>query len=260
MSANKFKPKTILLIPDIHAKPNDDLARLEKMRRWLKLNKQPIHKVIQIGDLWDFDSLCTHDMHTPEWHTRTLRGDIDAGFRALDIILAAAKDHQLLPSDVLITGGNHEDRYDKYLKSDNRLLTSDFPPTVRALLATNPKTQGVKYQGFLKPYTTYGITFSHYFVSGVMGRPVGGERPAANLLRSQFISSVCGHSHLYDFAERTRGDASKIYALVAGCFVNPEAPFAYAGAARKLWWNGFHLLHCYKPGEFDVQSVSIERL
>lgn len=260
MSAAKFKKRSILLVPDVHAKPGDDLARLEEMRLWLKLRKQSLDKIVQIGDLWDFDSLCTHDMHTPEWHTRSLRGDIDAGFRALDILISTAKDHQLTPNDVHIVGGNHEERYDKYLKSDNRLLTSDFPATVRALIAANAHTKDVKYHTFLKPYSTYGITFSHYFVSGVMGRPVGGERPAANLLRSQFISSVCGHSHLYDFAERTRGDGTKIYALVSGCFVNPNTPFAYAGAARKLWWNGFHLLHCYRPGEFDVESINIERL
>ena len=255
-----FVPRTVLLIPDVHAKTGDSLVRLEEMRYWLKLSKKRVDKIIQIGDLFDFESLCLHDQHKPEWYDRTLKGDIGAGFRALDILLATAKDHRLLPSDVTITGGNHEDRYDKWMKSDNRLLTSDFPATVKTLMASNPKTDAIKYVPFLKTYPCYGAAFSHYFVSGVMGRAVGGERPAANLLKTQMLSCVVGHSHVLDFAERTRADSAKLFALVAGCFVNPDDPFSYSGAARKLWWNGFHLLHFYKPGEFDVESINIARL
>jgi len=250
--------KTVLLIPDTHAMPGDTLDRFVKMMAWLEGRDIYLDRVVHIGDLWDFGSLCTHDMDDPRWSHRSLQADIDAGFDALDWIASIAAAYGGAPIEFV--EGNHEDRYNKWMASDNRLLTSDFPKTVKQLVAERRKTLPIRYHNFLKPVTIYGAVFQHYFVSGVMGRPQGGEHHANNLLRSQHVSSVCGHSHLLSTSTRTKGDGTKIHALVGGCFVDPEGDFAYAKAAKKLWWNGFHLLHFYASGEFDVESVSLERL
>lgn len=256
--ASKFKPRTVLLIPDTHAQPGDSLERFGKMFAFLDQRNAPLDRIVHIGDLWDFASLCTHDMDDPTWSQRSLQSDIKAGFDALDWIISIAHAHGKIPIDII--EGNHEDRYNKWMKSDNRLLTSDFPKTVGTLVAQQRSNLGIKYHPFLKPTNIYGATFQHYFVSGIMGRPQGGEHHANNLLKSQHVSCVCGHSHLLSTASRTKGDGSKLHALVGGCFVDPEGDFAYAKATRKMWWNGFHLLHFYGPGEFDVESISLERL
>jgi hypothetical protein len=168
--------------------------------------------------------------------------------------------HAYGKAEIHFIEGNHEDRYNKWMKSDNRLLTSGFPQTVQQLLKNYRPQANVKFHPFLKPVTLMGAVFQHYFVSGVMGRPQGGEHHANNLLKSQHASCICGHSHLLSTATRTKADGSKLHALVAGCFVDPKGDFSYAKAAKKLWWNGVHLLHFYAPGEFDVESISLERL
>lgn len=255
-----FVPQTFLLIPDIHAKAGDSLERLRMLRAWLRRRKTPVDRIVSMGDVFDFESLCTHDQHTPEWYARSLKEDTAAGFRAIDMIMDIAKDLRIAPQYVHLITGNHDERYTKFMASDNRLQTSDFPKTFRSLLAKDMVNKGYKFHPFLKPLIANGAAFSHYFISGLMGRAIGGERPAANLLRSQFMTSIVGHSHILDLAERTRADGSKIYALASGCFVNPDDPFAYAGAARRLWWNGCHLLHFTKMSEFDLESISLDRM
>jgi hypothetical protein len=80
------------------------------------------------------------------------------------------------------------------------------------------------------------------------------------MLRTHHCSVIQGHKHTADWAEHTRPDGTKLYALVAGCFVNPKEAFSFAGAGRKLWWTGAHLLHFYRPGEFDLESISLDRM
>ena len=256
--ATKFQPRTVLLIPDTHAMPGDSLDRFDRLSDYLDERALTLDKVVHIGDLWDFESLCTHDMNSPHWYHRSLEKDIEAGFYALDKIVSIA--HAWGSTDIEFIEGNHEDRYNKWMASDNRLLTSGFPKTVQQLIRTYKSSVKINFHKFLQPANIYGAIFQHYFVSGVMGRPQGGEHHANNLLKSQHSSCICGHSHLLSTATRTKADGSKLHALVGGCFVDPKGEFAYAKAAKKLWWNGVHLLHFYAPGEFDVESISLERL
>ncbi len=258
MTQPKFKPNTVLLIPDVHAKGGDKLERLHALSSYFDRRPARLSHIIQIGDLWSFDSLCLHDKERPEWHQRNLTEDWQAGVEALRIIKRIASKNG--NAKVVVTAGNHEQRFDNFMSSDNRLLTSNFPKTVLAALRKEPESDAVKYVKFQTPFILNETAFSHFFVSGLMNRAVGGERPAGTILRTQFQSAVCGHSHVLDFAERTRADGRKIQALVSGCFIDPAADFSYAGAARKLWWNGVQLLHYTAPGVFDIEMISIDRL
>lgn len=257
MTAKKFTPNTVLVIPDVHAKGGDKLERLHALRSYFQKRPTNFSHVIQIGDLWSFDSLCQHDKESPEWYERNLSEDWAAGKAALQIIKSIAVKSQ---APVTITAGNHEVRYDNFMKSDNRLSKSDFLKTVGAVLKAHPVGEGVKYVKFQTPFVLNETAFIHYAISGLMNRAVGGERPAGTILRTQFMSTVVGHSHVLDFAERTRADGRKIQALVSGCFIDPDADFSYAGAARKLWWNGVQLLHYTAPGEFDIECISLARM
>lgn len=252
--------KTILLVPDTHAHPSkNNLAMIRAMRSWLQRNPRRIWAVVHIGDLWDFPSLCTHEQGSPRWFQQSLSADIRAGYDMLRMLDNIADKHQIPATRRFLTLGNHEDRYRRFMSSDNRLVTSDFPKTPEELV----KISGSKFRSipFGKPLLLEGITFQHYFASGVMGRPHGGERPALAMLRTHHVSTVQGHKHILDFSEHTRADGQKIFALVCGSFVVPDAPiFDFAYNSKHLWWNGFHLLHVYKRGQFDLESVSAERL
>lgn len=252
--------QTVLYIPDIHAKRGDDLNRLDAAAVWLAERRLKFDAIIQGGDLWDFEALCSHDNATPEYYERNFWEEFEVGLKAFDKIENWRRRFGKRNCSFYFTEGNHENRYNKWMAGDNRLRTSPFPKTVKELVEFYRPTTTVNYFPFLQPLVYNDIAFSHYFVSGLMGRPQGGERPAANILRSQHMSCVACHSHTFDFAERTRADGRKVYALVGGCFVNSDDPFKFAGAARKLWWNGLTILHVTNPGEFDVEAVSMDRL
>lgn len=252
--------KTYLLIPDAHAKAGDDLSRFSLLRAWLHEREPTLHGVINIGDLWDFESLCMHDQNDPAWYSRNLEDEIQAGLSALDIQANILKKFGVSNPEHIFIEGNHENRYNKWMAGDNRLRTSPFPQKVSGLVKYYRPTMKLKYTPFLQPKVVQGAAFSHYFVSGLMARAQSGERPAGTILKAQHMSCVCGHSHTLDYAERTRADGTKIHGLVSGSFVDPKSDFGFAGPARKLWWSGCHLLHFTGPGEFDVESVSLARM
>ena len=125
-------PKTVLVIPDTHAMPGDTFDRFKQLMALLVYKNVELTDVVHLGDLWDFGSLCTHDMDDPTWYGRSLEADIQAGLDGLDLVQSiveatGAKNFHFIE-------GNHEDRYNKWMKSDNRLLTSGFPKTVAALV------------------------------------------------------------------------------------------------------------------------------
>jgi hypothetical protein len=254
---------TYLLVPDAHVMAGDDLARFRALHKWLGARNVRLEGLINIGDLWDFASLCAHDQDNPEWYSRQLGEEIDVGIEALELQNKILKDFGIAGAVLHFIEGNHENRYNKWMAGDNRLRTSPFPKTVADIIKSRlskPARAKLKFHKFLQPAIVRGVAFSHYFVSGLMARPQSGERPAGTILKTQHMSCVCGHSHTLDFAERTRADSTKIYGLVAGCFVDPKAEFGFAGPARKLWWSGCHLLHFTGTGQFDLESVSYERL
>lgn len=248
--------QTVLYIPDMHVKRDDRLERLYDLKRWLADRRIKLHAIVQGGDLLDMEAFCLHDQATPEWYDRHFWDEFKRGFDALDILETLGDKS----TKRYLTEGNHENRYNKWMLSDNRLRTSPFPKTVRELIKFYRPKSKFNYIPFLQPLVLNNTAFSHYFVSGLLGRAQGGERPAGTILKAQHMSCVACHSHVLDYAERTRADGSKIHGLVGGCFVDPDADFAFAGAARKLWWNGVHLLHFTAPGEFDVESISLARL
>ena len=111
---------------------------------------------------------------------------------------------------------------------------------------------------FLDVVNIDGVYYSHYFVSGVMGRPIHGEHPAASLLTKQHVSCTVGHSHVCDYSQRTAAGGKKLHGLVVGCFTNDWED--YAGPANDLWWRGVVVKHDVKDGEYDPEFISMDRL
>lgn len=260
MATPKFKPKTVLLIPDPHVVAGDDLKRFYAMKAWVAARGVELDNVVCIGDLFDFEALSFHDVGQPHWYTKRFAAELECGMKAIDIMEQIVRNSGTSKCGLYLTLGNHEQRFLRFVEADPRVLHGPFTKTVPGLIGLYRPDTKLKCVSFLKPLILDGVNYQHYVVSGLMGRAVSGERPAGTILKTQFMSTVVGHSHTLDFAERTKTDGQKIFALVGGCFVNPKTPFKFAGAARKLWWNGFHLLHQYAPGMFDVESVALERI
>jgi hypothetical protein len=117
---------------------------------------------------------------------------------------------------------------------------------------------GWEVSPFLHPICVDGVHYNHYFTSGILGRPIGGDNPAAVTLRKQFVSCTSAHTHIRDFAERTRADGKRILGLIAGCYF--EHYEEYAGPANDMWWRGVVICHNVKEGYYDPEFISIEEV
>lgn len=148
--------------------------------------------------------------------------------------------------------GNHEDRItravERFPQLEGTLSTDDFDLQSFGW-EVHPFKQIIKHQG---------VNISHYFESGVMGRPIGGEHPAYMLLTKKFESCVQGHTHTLDWCRRTNSSGKAISGLVAGCFMEhtPE----WVGQARDMYWRGVITLNNTEDGEYDLSCVSLSRL
>jgi hypothetical protein len=160
-----------------------------------------------------------------------------------------------LPRSVFVVG-NHEQRIEKALDLSPELVgTIGFDD----LRLNEWYDTVVPYQGSTPGIIKLdGIHYAHYFVSGVMGRPVGGEHPAYSLLAKHHVSCTCGHIHVKDYSVRTTVDGSRVHGLVAGVYQDYDAP--WAGEVNKLWWRGVVVKRNVENGSYDPQFISIEAL
>lgn len=240
----------ILVIPDSHCRANVGVRRFEWLAKLIK-DRQP-EKIVHLGDMFDMESLSSYDVGKKSYEGRRYQKDLKAGQSAFDA-MGVAFSRSYNPDRHFLLG-NHEHRIDRVLEEEPRLdgtlSTADL----------GVKERGWKAHPFLKTVDLNGVAFSHYFISGVMARPIGGEHPANSMIRKSFKSCVAGHLHLWDYSERTDVMGRRIQCVMAGCFLEPGQFEAYAGPANKLWRNAVTYLHHAHNGEFDVEMISIDRL
>ncbi len=240
--------KTIGIIPDSHARPGIGVRRWGWAARLFA--SCGVDTVVHLGDHWDMPSLCDHDKNAKDFKLRSYVADLQAGHRALDLFDEVLCAEGVSPKKVMLGGNHDEGRVKRYLHEDNRfpLKVSDFH---------RPDWKWIPFQ---KTHNIAGVHFCHYFTSGLMGRPIGGENPATSLLNKNHVSCVAGHNHLWDYSERTLPTGRKIQALTAGCFLEIGQKELYAGPSQKMWRNGLTILYGADEGQFDFEFWSIERL
>lgn len=243
-----------LVVPDPHAYPGQDNTRAEWLGK-LILDVKP-DVVVVLGDTADMPSLCSYDRGTKSFQGRTYQKDIDAHADFQDRLWSTVrKAKKRLPHRVTLIG-NHEQRIDRAIEVQPEL---EGVISYADLELDTWYDDVVHYNGATPGLIEIdGITYAHYIVTGVSGRPIGGEHGAYTLLTKKFKSCTVGHSHLLDFAQRTSADGTKINGLVAGCF--QEHVPSYAGNSASLWWSGVVIKRGVKDGMYDPEFVSIDRL
>lgn len=246
--------KTHLIIPDPHAHPDYSNDRADWVGK-LILDLKP-DVLINLGDMYDMPSMSGYDKGKKSFQGRSFRRDLDAGLDFDERMWHPIRNaKRKLPFSVFLEG-NHENRLKKML---------DLQPELEGTVGfedfglNRNYDEIVEYEGNTPGIIQVdGVNYSHFFVSGVMGRPVGGEHPAHALLTKQFASCTCGHIHVTDFATRTDPHGNRINALVAGVFQDYNS--AWAGEVNKLWWRGVIIKRNVEAGNYDPQWVSIEAL
>jgi hypothetical protein len=246
---------THVVIYDPHAHYKHSNVRAEWAGKLIADVKPDV--VIVGGDVADMPSLSGYDKGKKSFQGRTYRADIDSHNDFQDRLWSTVRrNKRKLPRRVALIG-NHEQRIERAIEVQPEL---DGTVSYSDLQLDRWYGDVVYYSGNTPGVIDIdGVHYAHYFVSGVMGRPVGGEHPAYSLLTKKYTSCTQGHSHVYDHCFRTRADGRKIYGLVAGVFTDYTCDWA-GGEINDLWWQGMFIKRNVEKGSYDLEAVSMDRL
>jgi len=185
-----------------------------------------------------------------------LNKDIKSGNTAMDLFLTPIKKEinrlkrnkkKLWNPRMVFLLGNHEQRIERAVNADailedvigyNDLNLSDW-----------------EVFEYLEPVIIGGVGFSHFFTSGVMGRPVSSAKA---MITKKHMSCVMGHVQDKDIAFSRRGDGVAITGIFAGIFYQHSE--GYLGHQGNNNWKGIWMLHEVENGSFDEMPVSLNFL
>ena len=251
--------KKTLLIPDCHSSPNTDNRRFDWLGN-LILEEVPDF-VLCLGDFADLGSISSYDKGKMAGENARYQYDVDACHDALNRINKPLKEYnekrksnkkssRVEPKKVMLLG-NHEDRI--------RRAVNDAPALYGTLSINDLgfTDYGWEVIPFMQEYIVEDTVCCHYFPTGVSGAPISGFNIASNALDKNKASSICGHSHLFDFAMRDSAVHGKMMGLCAGCYLE-EKTFEFA--TYKYWWSGVCMLHDWVDGRFDLETIEIDRV
>lgn len=246
----------ILVIPDVQAKPDTCFAFLNKLGHYI-VEKKP-DKIICLGDFADMPSLSSYDVGKKSFEGRRYTADIQASHNAMTSLLspvwqwnssAKASKHKLYKPKMVMLYGNHENRVNRVVNDDPKL------DGVLSLDDLKYSEFGWETVPFLDVHIEDGIAFSHYFVTGLAGRPAA---TANAQLAKKHMSCIAGHQQGLMIATAYKADGKQITSLIAGsCYEHTELYMSQQGNNH---WRGFLMLHDVRDGEFDLMTVSLNYL
>ena len=246
--------RTHFVLPDVQAKPDVDFSYLTCIGRYI-VDKKP-DVIICIGDFADMESLSTYDKGLKSFEGRSYQKDIWAAREAMDALLtplfeynkqAKKNKHKYYKPEMHLTLGNHENRINRAINEDRKLdgliSTDDLP------------YQDWIVHNFLDVVVIDGIAYSHYFVSGTMGRPV---TSAQALLTKKHMSCFAGHQQGRQIAYGIRADGSEMTAIICGsCYEHNED---YLGPQGNNHFRGAYMLYDVHDGRFDELPLTLKYL
>ena len=246
--------KIHLVIPDPHAHYQHHNKRAEWVGRLIADLKPD--EVINMGDGADMPSLSSYDRGKGNFSGRTYKQDIDAWLDFDDRMWHYIRKLKKKRPTATFLEGNHEERMKRAV---------NIQPELEGMIGLHDMNlkknyhRIVEYKGSTPGVINIdGINYAHYFISGIMGRPIGGLHPAYSLLTKEFRSCTSGHIHVLDFCERTAITGDKQLGLVCGVFQDYDSD--WAGEINKLWWRGVIIKRNVENGYYDPEFISIERL
>jgi hypothetical protein len=239
-----------MVIPDIQAKPSVDHDHLEWIGNYA-VEKRP-DVIVQIGDWADMPSLSLFDKGKRSYEGRRYINDCDAANYSLERFERVLEDYNRSHPDTpynprkVLTYGNHEYRIERATMLDATL-------TGKLTLADlNFKNRGWECHDFLKVVEIDGVQYSHYFISGTMGRPVSS---AAALLKARGGSATMGHVQRMDVAYHPQ--TQQIGLMCGTCYTHDED---YLGPQGNNAPRQVVMKHEVENGRYDLMAVSLNFL
>lgn len=246
--------KRILVLPDVQAKPGIDFSYLMRIGQYMVDKKPDI--VVQIGDFADMESLSSYDRGKKSFEGRRYKRDIEAGHEAMSAFLTPLVDYnekakrnkeKLYKPRRVLTRGNHEERILRAVNDDPKL------DGVLSVSDLKYDEFGWEVYPFLEVVVIEGVAFSHYFTTGVMGRPAS---TAQAQLRKANMSCFAGHQQGKQIAYGTRADGRTMTSIICGSCYEHDEP--YMGPQGNNHFRGFFMLNDVSDGAFDEMPVSLK--
>lgn len=246
-----------LVLPDCQIRPGDDLGFLTAIGNYI-VKKQP-DTIINIGDFADMPSLSSYDQGKKSFEGRRYTADIQAAKHAMTALLKPIWEYnerqrkngkrQYKPRMVL-TLGNHENRINRAVNDDAKL------EGVLSVEDLQYREFGWEVHDFLETVIIDNVAYSHYFVTGVAGRPASS---AAAQLRRCAMSCVAGHQQGLQIHTGPRADGAMLHSVIAGsCYEHDED---YLGPQGNKHWRGLLMLNGVNNGMIDgLMPVSLNFL
>jgi hypothetical protein len=239
-----------MVIPDVQAKPNVNHDHMEWIANYALVKRPDV--IIQIGDWADMHSLSAYDKGKRCYEGRRYVHDCDAANLSLERFERPIEDYNRANPDKpynprkVKTRGNHEYRIIRACDLDaaleGKLTYADL----------NFEDRGWECHEFLEVVEIDGIEYSHYFISGNMGRPVVS---AAALLRARNGSATMGHVQNCDLAIHKQTQHMALFAGI--CYTHNET---YLGPQGNATRRQIVMKHEVEDGRYDPMFVSLRYL
>ncbi len=244
-----MRPKRHIVIPDCQVRPDVDYSHLTWVGNYIAAKRPDV--VVNIGDFADMPSLSSYAVGKAEAEGKRYSADVDATREAMVLLMdpvleAKRSSHGKWKPELHLTLGNHEDRITREAKANAKFIGT------LSVDDLHYRESGWQVHPFLEVATIDRIEYSHYFVSGVMGRPVSS---AQALLKQRQASAVQGHIQRVDMAIHP---TTQYVALFAGiCYQHAESYLTPQGQNTK---RGIWMLNEVKNGTFDPMFISLDFL
>lgn len=260
-----------IIVGDSHARPGVDNRRFDWLGKFILdyhlSNPDSDITIIEMGDLEDMPSLSSYDLGKKSYEGRRYKLDIEAAHDARRRINHPIEEYNdarkrnrkstFRPRKIAI-GGNHFER-----RIGRAIEISPMLEGVISVSDGGHEKFGWEYVPFLQPIMLDGITYVHYWQGNGTAQPIGlGKYPAQVLLREKHCSTVSAHNHVKDKAEILDGRGNRLFALSAGCYLDPDQWEDYAGQNNKTWWKGIIVLKGVENGypQNGYEEIPIEVL
>lgn len=243
-----------LIIPDTQVKYGLDFSYLRRIGQYI-IDKKP-DVVVHLGDFADMESLSSYDIGKKSFEGKRYIKDVESAKEAMQCLMSPLyefnkrakknKEKQYKPRLVLCLG-NHEQRIQRAVENDPKLegliKYADLP------------YDDWEVHDFLKPVFIDGISYCHYFPTGIMGRPA---TSASAMVSKLHMSCIAGHQQGKQVAYGKRPDGSTITCIIAGsCYEHDEM---YLDHQSNNHFRGILLAHRVNNGCFDECFVSLDYL
>ncbi len=252
-------PRDALIIPDEHYFPEDNFRRCEWLGEFI-MERQP-EVIVRLGDCWDMPSLCSYDKGKSSFVFKNTKDDVESGHFAESLIFgpmlkynkvkSLGKHKQYNPIIVKLLG-NHEDRVARLLSYEPRWEGSVSMNDFKTRLPINEII--VDFQDFI---IIDDVAYSHYFASGVQGRPFSSARA---MLTKKGMSCTVGHTHIREEASMTKPTGVQCRALIAGTFQDADHKGFGGVQVDALYWSGLIYKHEVFNGDYSLEEIPIKRL